>query len=170
MASHGVNKPRRPSPENNVKVRIRSDITRFDATGRVPDGENESIEYVTEGLLRERGGLVSLSYEESRDVGMSGVLTNLVFQKTDRSRLSLVRRGFSPVSMVFDTVNPRHVCTYSNDVMPLEFCIFTREIQNGVEPEKGGVIRLDYDIEIHGFRAERNRMTLSLSPLVRTGG
>ena len=167
MAEKKIVKAHKIPTPNNVKVRIRSESTRYDVSGMLPDGENESVEFVTEGLLRESGGLVSLTYEESREIGMGGVSTTFVFPKNDRKRLSLLRKGFSPVSMVFDLSHPRHICAYTNDDIPLEFCIFTREVKNSVEAGRGGKIYLDYDVEIHGFRAERNRMSLSLLPVAR---
>ena len=154
--------------KEKVRVRISSEIIQhdFEEGGRE---EKEKIEFATEGVLSGKGNLLTLVYAESKEMGMSGVETTLILNTSDRGRVTMVRRGLNPTSMIFDLRNRRHICSYRTGGVPLEFCICTKDVVNTVSPGVGGEIRLRYDIEMHGFVAQKNSFCLSLSPLPQKG-
>lgn len=153
--------------EKKIKIRLISEMTHYlDDDDSVSDfPENEKIEYATEGRLILKDDIVTVEYDESREMGMDGVTTSLIFNQSERGKLSMVRKGVSPTSMIFDLSERRRMCSYEAGYAPLEFSIQTYQVKNNITPEDGGSIFLDYDIEVRGFRVEKNKLEISVVTL-----
>ena len=130
--------------ENNVIVSIRG---RQD----LGDGQNESIELVTEGRLAQGDQGYTLSYQESELTGLEG--TQTTFQIED-GRVTLLREGEFNSQMVFEQ-GRRHLSMYNTPYGALAVGINTRKMKvelAGLE----GRIEITYAIEIDHAVAGEN--------------
>ena len=123
---------------------------------------NDKIEYSTQGTLSMDDKNIIISYEESELMGLDGCETSLYFSKVSPDVITMTRTGSVVSGLVFDPSAKRQICTYQTEYMPLEFCICTRSVGNNLTYDNGGVLNLDYDIEVRGVRTERNRLTLEV--------
>ena len=122
--------------ENNVIISIqgRQDLE---------DGEPETIELVTEGILAREDGGYTLSYQESELTGMKGTLTTF---QVEKDCITLMRIGEFNSQMVFQE-GQRHLSVYDTPYGSLSVGIHTRKMRSTLG-EKGGNIDIDYKIEI----------------------
>lgn len=123
----------------------------------------EVIEYTVIGSYVEDGDKVSITYKEPDEIGLDCV-TALIFDKSDRRVITMVRSGELSAAFRFDLNERRQLCSYETPFMPVEFIANTRNVENNVS-EKGGTILLDYCLEVRGINTERNRMLIEVRPL-----
>ena len=159
--------------EEKVKVRIRSRVTQYDVneSGQITaahGAKEDTIEYAVEGRMERRGDLITVTYREMEQMGLGKVETSVVLRVSKPQRVTILRKGEKKGSMVFDAEQERMFCTYDTGLMPMELCLFTRKIENGVSIECGGVLKLDYDIEMQGMKAQRTRLYMEVEK-VREG-
>ncbi len=162
--------------ENNVKIKIRSvisDLTAFDMCAEligeknaVEAAEDDVIEMSTDALLCEKGDNIELSYKECSDMGMENTTTTLIFPKDAPNELNMIRTGENTAGFVFSDKIKRQPCSYNVAGYPMEFCVCTRSIDNRVTM-KGGTLDLDYIIEVHGVKTQRNRFSVKVDELRR---
>ena len=161
-------------PDNNVKIKIRSvisDLAAFDMCAKMVGeeqaaemAEDEVIEMSTDALLRENGNNIELSYKESSDMGMDNTTTTLIFPKDDPNQLNMVRTGENTAGFVFSDKVKRQRCSYNVAGFPMELCVCTRSIDNRVTMS-GGMLDLDYIIEVQGVKTQRNRFSVRVDEL-----
>lgn len=123
--------------------------------------EKEKYEFYTDAELSGDGEQISLVYEENSEMGMGQCITMLNFNESDPCLIRLVRSGQVTGSMLFNNKNRFNRCTYNVSNMSFELGIYTRNINNTLT-EKGGVISIDFIIEIEGKKAERNQIFISV--------
>ncbi len=123
---------------------------------------DECIEFSTEGSLNIKNNTVEITYRENESLGMSDIESTLRFKKNRPTMINLIRTGAAPASLMFDTEFPRRNCSYCIGNLPFSFCICTNDVQNSFDEQNfaKGKIVLDYEIEMHGVRAEHNIYTL----------
>lgn len=121
--------------------------------------DGETLEMVTEGLVRVRGGRVEIVYDEGELSGMEGSTTVVSYAKDDPKTVSMIRSGAVSTALVFER-GVRHLCTYETPYMPFQIGVLALCVDNRLESE--GVIALDYLIEIRGAQAERCKMTMKV--------
>ena len=151
--------------EQKVKVRIRSEITAYNVGGdgaSAQAAQDDTIEYVVEGKLESRGDLITVRYREMEQMGMGDVETSIVLRASQQNRVTILRKGQRAGSMVFDAEKERTFCQYDTGVMPIELCLYTRKIENRIDREKGGRLKLDYDVEIQGAKSQRTRFFMEV--------
>ena len=123
--------------ENNVIISIKGVQTN-------PEQEEETIELVTEGRLESDGEAgYTLSYQESEVTGLEGTLTTFQIEK---DRITLLRLGEFNSQMVFEQ-GRRHLSMYNTPYGALSVGVTTREMEAHMG-ERGGKIRIAYDVEI----------------------
>ena len=121
--------------------------------------QGETLEMITEGLVRVRGGRVEVVYDEGELSGMEGSTTVVSYAKDEPRTVSMIRSGAVSTALVFER-GVRHLCTYETPYMPFQIGVLALCVDNRLESE--GVIVLDYLIEIRGAQAERCKMTLKV--------
>ncbi len=127
---------------------------------QLPDEQDgETLEMITEGLVRVRGGRVEIVYDEGELSGMEGSRTVISYAKNEPKTVSMIRTGAVSTALVFER-GVRHLCTYETPYMPFQIGVFSLMVDNRLESE--GVIVLDYLIEIRGAQAERCKMTMKV--------
>jgi len=122
--------------------------------------ERETLEMITQGLVRQRGGRIEIVYDEGELSGMEGSRTVVSYAKGEPDTVSMLRTGAVSTAMVFER-GVRHLCTYETPYMPFQIGVFALAVDNRLE--RDGVIMLDYLIEIRGAQAERCKMTLKVT-------
>ena len=137
-------------PENNVIISIRGQQAYQGA-------DEESVELVTEGLLRPECGGYTLSYQESEVTGMAGTLTTFQIEK---DCITLIRAGEVNSQMVFQE-GRRHLSMYETPYGQLALGVNTRRMRADLN-DKGGDIEIDYNIEIDHRVAGVNAFQISV--------
>ena len=126
----------------------------------LPGEENgETLEMITEGVVRVRGGRVEIVYDEGELSGMEGSTTVVSYAKDDPKTVSMIRSGAVSTALVFER-GVRHLCTYETPYMPFQIGVLALHVDNRLE--SAGEMMLDYLIEIRGAQAERCKMTLKV--------
>ena len=123
----------------------------------VPEEEDETVEFVTDGIYCKKDGVFVLDYEESELTGLEGVHTRVT---AERSRVLLDRSGSLESRMVFEK-NQRHLALY--ETPGGVFTVGT--VATGIESElgiMGGRISLDYRLEIDNAFASRNVVEITV--------
>ena len=151
-----------PVEEREARIRLKAKTVSLIAG----DGEDDAgeIEYSTCARLTFDGKVISLSYEESADLGFENSVTTLLFEAARPEMISMVRTGTDTASLIFDPATFRQTCAVNTTGMHIEFVIYTRRAVNTVTLDAPGVIDLDYVIEIHGVKTERNLFRLEVTP------
>ena len=137
--------------ENNVIISIKG-------TQSYEQQEDDVIELVTEGRLeREDEGHFTLSYQESEVTGLEGTLTTF---QIEPERITLMRLGGVNSEMVFE-LGRRHLSMYDTPYGALALGVNTRELSAALD-ERGGRIRIVYDIELDHALAGRNTFDIQI--------
>ena len=121
--------------------------------------QGETLEMITEGLVRVRGGRVEVVYDEGELSGMEGSTTVVSYAKDEPRTVSMIRSGAVSTALVFEPQR-RHLCVYNTPFSSFEVCVHTLEVKNDLP--SGGALYLDYLIEIHGAKTERCKMTVTV--------
>ena len=137
--------------DNNVIISIKG-------MQSLDGAENETVELVTEGtLIRDGDGEYTISYQESEVTGMEGTLTTF---QIERGRVTLLRIGEFNSQMVFEQ-GRRHVSLYHTPYGSLSVGVNTREMSSRMD-ERGGAIRIAYDVEIDHALTGTNTFEISV--------
>ena len=124
---------------------------------RYENGESDSIELVTEGRLAREGNSYTLSYQESELTGLEGTLTTI---QVEGEQVTMLRMGEFNTQMVFQG-GRRHLSVYNTPYGAMEIGVNTRHLLAELD-ETGGVIEVDYDIEVDHAVAGRNVFQISV--------
>lgn len=123
--------------------------------------DEDEAEFCTEGRLITNANEVRLLYEESELSGMENSIACLSFLRESPGILTMTRSGEVNTALVFEE-GRRHICVYHTPFMDFEVCIKSFLVKNALL--ETGRIDLDYIVEIHGAKAERCRMTITVEP------
>lgn len=107
------------------------------------DQEPETIELVTEGVLKQRGEVWSVSYQESELTGLQGVTTTF---RIEPGAITLDRKGPLNSTMVFRE-GESHQSLYQMEFGALMITVCAQKVSY-VLSRQGGTIDLTYAIEI----------------------
>ncbi len=121
----------------------------------------EPSELLMEGRLITSPDRIELVYEESELSGMEGSVTAIGFSRSQPELVSMMRTGPVRTALVFEE-NRRHLCLYNTPFSDFEVCVHALRVENRFL--SCGTLMLDYLIEIHGARAERCKMQISVRP------
>ncbi len=128
-----------------------------------PDGEKNEYSLVSEGLLRTDGERLELSYEETAIEGVEGCTTLISFDKNSPECVTVERCG--ALSSVFViSKGERLFSVYSTPFGALDMCIYAKKVENTLS-EDGGILVLDYAVELRGLTAQRTRMEVKVKEL-----
>lgn len=107
------------------------------------DQEPETIELITDGVLRCENGTYRITYEESALTGMEGVQTDFLIED---NKITLTRSGKLQSQMIF-AEGVAHDSLYQMEFGALMLTVCATHIAVDLSPE-GGTVDLDYKIEI----------------------
>lgn len=143
---------------------VTTDDGRVLSVDEIGDACNEKIAYAVEGEFLSEDGKTVIRYCEPSEMGCENAVTSLMFDPSDRNVLTMIRSGDMTAALRFDLQDRRQLCSYETPFMPIEFTVNTRRVENTVTDE-GGIILLDYFLEIRGVNTERTRMKIEVQPL-----
>ena len=141
--------------ENDIKKDVMISVAgRSDNLG----GDDSPAAFVTEGRLYRKGKHYYVNYKESEITGLAGTHTTLHLEE---NKLSLIRTGKYPSSMVFEK-NGKHMSVYPTDYGTMTIVISTRSIESTLN-DSGGVIDVLYDLEIENQPACQHHLLVSVT-------
>lgn len=105
--------------------------------------ETQTVQIVTDGIMKRVGDVVYLSYEESEMTGMEGTTTTFAVKD---DHVVLTRTGAVQSRMVFEK-GKKNVSLYDMGFGALTIGIKARRLKNNLGPE-GGRLEISYGIEI----------------------
>ncbi len=162
--------------EKNIIIKLQSSRRETDsdtvdifAAGK-PAGksaEPDTVELITEGIMKSEGGRVELSYDESELSGLDGSKTYLIFDTSEPDVLTMIRRGTVRVTMVFSP-GLRHICRYDNPILPFELTLMTHTLNNALLDN--GSLYVDYTTELAGGGRARTQLKMTLKETEETLG
>lgn len=126
------------------------------------DGQNDQMEFVTEGELYERNGCLYLMYEESEISGMPGCKTRLKI--TDGS-VSMKRLGTKSIPAGTEMeFTPGRVFTgpYDTPYGSFEMEVITNSIENSLTAEGTGSVHIDYKMSLKGLIESHNQLSIEM--------
>lgn len=161
--------------EKNVRLKIQSEIyiweEYFEQENELSDGNpkttggtsprRDQMEFITEAKMCVRNGRLEIVYSENEISGLEGTQSRLSFDLEKRDPVTLIRTGNLSTTFIFSNEQKRYLCTYETIYMPIEFCICTNQVINNID-YSGGEMKLDYYLEVHGVKTERNFMKITV--------
>ncbi len=144
-----------------MKIPIDINITNRRLAGEMIDFQPQNPEtdvLDAKGYMEKTKNGLRLEFFETR--GNEGVTTTICTLAEDTVSLSRVG-GFNS-HLVFIR-NKSHTCICDTGIFPLQMRVFTKKLLNSLTLE-GGKLDIDYTVEIVGNIAEKNRLTVSVSP------
>jgi Uncharacterized protein conserved in bacteria len=133
-----------------------------------PEADVEVIEYKTDGMLSDDGENVTISYDESEELGFEQSSTTLSFSRGLPGTVTMIRSGGGATACRFSETERRQHCVYNTGIMPIELIINTHSVQNTFTGSSGR-ISLDYSIELRGMTTERNKLQVDVRPTGSAG-
>lgn len=121
-----------------------------------PEGEDNTIDLITEGTLYKKGSAYYIEYEESVISGLEGTKT-LIMVEDDR--ISLERTGAHESHFVFEK-GRKFVNYYETPFGNLQMGIYPTKIDSKMD-DKEGKLDLKYQLDISGKYAGSNELMVS---------
>ena len=118
------------------------------------DGEQSSVELITEGLLFEKDGVVYIEYEESEISGKAGTKTIITI---DDNTVSMERSGTSFSQMFFEP-GKSYINNFSTPFGAMQMEIYPTRVKYELNEEEGR-LDLKYQMAIDGRTAGTNELT-----------
>ena len=107
-----------------------------------------------------------LVYKESAELGMGDSTVKISWLREDPYVITIMRSGDVETVMAFEP-GRRHITAYNMPGMSFELCTHTLKCENTFDGEMGGILYLDYIIEIRGGFAGRRKMKIEMLPEVK---
>ncbi|QIB27725.1 DUF1934 domain-containing protein [Caloranaerobacter azorensis] len=123
------------------------------------DGEDNTIELITEGKFYKKNGAYYLVYEESEISGMEGSTTTLRIQD---DKILMKRFGTSNSKLIFEK-NKRHKTSYHTQFGDFDMEVMTNKIEVDISDLGKGSIKLSYRLVISNAVESNNQLTIDIS-------
>lgn len=121
----------------------------------------DSMEFVTEAKLYQRGDAMYLIYEESELSGIPGCKTRLRFRGNEVQMKRIGRGAGLGNEMCFEK-GKRYKGLYDTPFGAIEMEVLTNKLENTLSPEGGGKLDIDYSISLKGLLEGRNKLSITL--------
>jgi uncharacterized beta-barrel protein YwiB (DUF1934 family) len=125
------------------------------------NGEKTESELMTKGVMKHKGTLSSLSYEDSEATGFEGSITSVIAKGKDY--VSIVRNGTANSNLILET-GRKHHCYYSTPFGSVNVGISTDKIENCLN-ENGGTIYMKYTIDVNSAFVSDNEIKLIVTKI-----
>ncbi|QXM06779.1 DUF1934 domain-containing protein [Crassaminicella indica] len=122
------------------------------------DGEENTIELVTEGKLYEKGNTLYLVYEESEISGMAGCTTTV---KISKDKISMKRFGTAKSEIVFEK-GKRYNSNYHTPYGTFDMEVLTKDMTYTITDEYKGDIRIEYFLNLQGMAETTNELRIKI--------
>ncbi|QZY55472.1 DUF1934 domain-containing protein [Crassaminicella profunda] len=122
------------------------------------DGEENTIELVTEGKLYKKGNAVYLVYEESEISGMKGCTTTV---KVVEDKISMKRFGKSKSEIIFEK-GKRYNTNYHTPYGTFDMEVLTKDMSYSITDEYKGDIHIEYFVNLEGLVESTNQLRIKI--------
>lgn len=121
----------------------------------------ESMEFITEAKLYEKGEAMYLIYEESELSGIPGCKTRLKFKGNQVQMKRIGDGGVIGHEIRFEK-GKRYTGFYETPFGAIEMEVLTNKLENTLSPEGDGQVDIDYSISLKGLLEGRNKLNITL--------
>ncbi len=132
-------------------------VISVEGTQKFVGEEKQTVQIVTDGVMKREGDVVYLSYEESEMTGMEGTTTTFA---VGTDNVVLTRTGAVQSQMVFEK-GKKNVSLYDMGYGALTIGIKARRLKNDLGPE-GGRLEISYGIEIENLAQGLNSFIIDV--------
>lgn len=132
-------------------------VISVEGTQKFVGEEKQTVQIVTDGVMKREGDVVYLSYEESEMTGMEGTTTTFA---VGTDNVVLTRTGAVQSQMVFEK-GKENVSLYDMGYGALTIGIKARRLKNDLGPE-GGRLEISYGIEIENLAQGLNSFIIDV--------
>lgn len=134
-------------------------VISISATQGVVGGENNNIEFMTDGIYTEIPDGYAIKYKESEVTGLSGNSTTV---EVTSSGISVTRRGWLNSRMDFaEGEKTRFLLDMQFGSATLG--VDTKKISSDLH-ERGGAVSIDYTVSMDHSVVSKNRLELNVRP------
>lgn len=123
------------------------------------DGEDNTIELITEGKFYKKNGAYYLVYEESEISGMEGATTTLKIQD---DKVLMKRFGTSSSKLIFEK-GKKHKTAYHTQYGDFDMEVTTNKMEVNISDLGKGSIKLSYRLVISNTVESSNQLTIDIN-------
>ncbi len=159
--------PEDPECQEMVRVRLEELIEEFFDSITENDDNTGRFVFTTEAQMDVEPGSIVITYDEATEAGLGDTQCSIRIDRGNPHILVIQRTGGLMNTLICEK-GRRHTSAYASPMipMPLEACTYTRRCDIDVD-EDGGVIFLDYIIEIRGADVQRTVIRMNITPFRR---
>ncbi len=156
------------SPEGQEAIRRKLEALIDECFSQAENNDNTGrYIFTTEAEMDVTPGQITITYDEAPGSDLGQTKSTIRIDRANPHSLSIERSGTLMNTLICEK-GRRHTSVYSSPMipMPLEACTYTRRCDTDLD-EEGGVIFLDYIIEIRGADVQRTTIRMNIVPLER---
>ena len=137
---------------NSIIIDIKSDIEQI-------DGENQTIEMMTEAELYEKNGSIFIIYFESEVSGMAGCKTML---KLSNNTITMTRFGDTNSKIVFDLDQPM-TSVYKTAYGDFDMNVTTLNLVTAIDVDnQSGYLEIEYQMVLEHLSSSHNHLVIKV--------
>ena len=125
------------------------------------DNDTDTIEFMTEGRIYQKGDATYIVYEESKFSGLEGCKTT-VKVSGDKVKMFRFSDGFPVDTQIEFEKGKRFEGYYQTPFGPVEMEVTTNSLTNNLSFEKGGRLNIDYNIALVGLSEGRSVLDIEI--------
>lgn len=158
--------PEDPETREAIRRRLEALIDECFSQAENSDNTGRYI-FTTEADMEVTPGSIVITYDEAPGSDLGETRSVIRIDRSNLSSLSIERSGTLMNTLICEK-GRRHTSVYFSPMIPapLEACTYTRRCDIDLD-EEGGVIFLDYIIEIRGADVQRTTIRMNVMPLER---
>ena len=120
--------------------------------------EDDTYIFGVTGKLKKAGDhTLELSYADNES--LDGTFTVIRIDAAHPNMVTIMRNG-GIVNTIVCEKGVRHISVYDTPVMPFQLAVYTKKCEGAITFEKGGVIELDYMVELRGTDIQRTMLKI----------
>lgn len=122
------------------------------------DGEENKIEFASEGKFYKKNGAYYIVYNESEISGMQGSTTTL---KVQDSKVQMKRYGTNTSKLVFEK-GQKHISPYITECGEMLMEVVTHKLDKEINEEGKGKIDIGYRLNISNIAQSNNTISIEI--------
>lgn len=152
--------PEMESFENKLEMFLR--ILEEDTGAEDDSFVFETLGTIERVILEDGRRVVEVSYTE--DESMDDTNTVIRFDPAREREVSIYHTG-GVVSALVCEEGVRHITVYQTPIAPFEIALYTKKCRGGFTYSMGGVMELDYIVELRGADLQRTILKIEVEPV-----
>ncbi|RKD22029.1 Uncharacterized beta-barrel protein YwiB, DUF1934 family [Caminicella sporogenes DSM 14501] len=133
-------------------------ILKIEGKQRPSGGEEDMIEFITEGRYYNKNNAKYIVYEESEISGMEGCITTL---KIIDDKIIMKRFGKASSELIFEK-GKRYVSNYNTPYGSFKMEILTKELKYSINEDNKGNISIKYNVSLQGLSEGSNEINIQI--------